>query len=491
MKITGLQASLPHREGEGCGVTLPSATFHRNYRSHCCLQGKLRQTTGPDGPRTPVQDAPTGNQQRRAAGKVKGMRIATAFRSLILAAAISTIPAASFAGVFVSIGIGAPPVLPVYVQPVCPAAGYIWTPGYWAYDDYSGYYWVPGAWVLAPYEGALWTPGYWGWGDGGYLWHTGYWGRHVGFYGGVNYGFGYFGRGYEGGRWDHDRFEYNRSVTNVNIVNVHNVYNERVVNNYNTTRVSFNGGRGGVQMRPTSQEQNWGREQHTAILPAQRQNEMRASQNREQFANVNHGRPVNLARTEPVAFNRNVPLNNRPISNRTINNRPVNNGLTTASPTHTAPVTNANRPAPFNNGQRQAYNQNPLQGGNNTHPQTPAYRAPNMQMNQHTQPQPMRPAPAQPQSYHPQPQQMNQHTQPQAYRPQSQPQQMYRPQPQQMNQRTQPQAYRPQPQQQYRPQPQMNQHAQPQMRAPQQFHPEPSRGNGGGHEGGGHGGHGR
>jgi len=85
----------------------------------------------------------------------------------------------------------------------------------------------------------------------------------------------------------------NRSVTNVNIVNVHNVYNERVVNNYNTTRVSFNGGRGGVQMRPTAQEQNWGREQHTAILPAQHQNEMRASQNRQQFANVNHGRPAN------------------------------------------------------------------------------------------------------------------------------------------------------------------------------------------------------
>jgi hypothetical protein len=402
------------------------------------------------------------------------MRIATAIRSLILAAAVSAIPAASFAGVFVSIGIGAPPVLPVYVQPICPAAGYIWTPGYWAYDDEAGYYWVPGAWVLAPYEGALWTPGYWGWDNGGYLWHVGYWGRHVGFYGGVNYGFGYFGRGYEGGRWDHDRFLYNRSVTNVNIVNVHNVYNERVVNNYNTTRVSFNGGRGGVQMRPTSQEQNWGREQHTAILPAQHQNEMRASQNRQQFANVNHGRPANLARTEPVAYNRSMPLNNRPM-----NNRP--NGLTTASPTHTAPVTNANRPAAYSNGQRQAYNQNPsqLQGSNNnySHPRTPAYRAPNTQMNQHTQPQPMRQAPAQ-QSYHPQPNmQMNQHSQPQQMRAPTQ--QAYHPQSNmQMNQHSQPQAYRPQPQQ---------------MRAPtpQQSHSEPAHSNGGGHEGGGHGGHGR
>ena len=130
------------------------------------------------------------------------MRIATAIRSLVLAAAVSIIPAASYAGVFVSIGIGAPPVLPVYAQPSCPAPGYIWTPGYWAYDDEAGYYWVPGAWVLAPYSGALWTPGYWGWGDGGYFWHAGYWGPHVGFYGGVNYGFGYFGRGFEGGYWD-------------------------------------------------------------------------------------------------------------------------------------------------------------------------------------------------------------------------------------------------------------------------------------------------
>ncbi len=179
------------------------------------------------------------------------MRIATAIRSLVLAAAVSIIPAASYAGVFVSIGIGAPPVLPVYAQPICPAAGYIWTPGYWAYDDQAGYYWVPGAWVLAPYTGALWTPGYWGWGNGGYFWHAGYWGPHVGFYGGVNYGFGYFGRGYEGGYWDHDRLR----LQPLGDQREHRQRAQRLqqerVNNYNTTRVSFNGGHGGVQMRPT------------------------------------------------------------------------------------------------------------------------------------------------------------------------------------------------------------------------------------------------
>ncbi len=240
------------------------------------------------------------------------MRIATAFRSLALIAALSIVPAVSHAGIFVSVGIGAPPVLPVYAQPICPAPGYIWTPGYWAYNEDGGYYWVPGSWVLAPYTGALWTPGYWGWGNGGYFWHGGYWGRHIGFYGGVNYGFGYFGHGFEGGYWDHDRFRYNTAIVHVDNVRFHDVvYNRTVVNHYNTTRVSFNGGRGGIAERPNGDEQRWSHEQHTAPLAAQHQNEMRASQNRAQFASVNHGQPQNFARTQPATFNRNMSANNQ------------------------------------------------------------------------------------------------------------------------------------------------------------------------------------
>jgi WXXGXW repeat (2 copies) len=48
----------------------------------------------------------------------------------------------------------------------------------------------------------LWTPGYWGEDEGAFNFHEGYWGEHVGFYGGIDYGYGYGGRGYEGGRWD-------------------------------------------------------------------------------------------------------------------------------------------------------------------------------------------------------------------------------------------------------------------------------------------------
>src|SRR5579863_997894 len=84
----------------------------------------------------------------------------------------------------------APPPLPEYDQPPCPGDDYIWTPGYWDYSS-EGYYWVPGAWVNAPYQGALWTPGYWDYSGSRYGFHHGYWGRHIGYYGGINYGYGY------------------------------------------------------------------------------------------------------------------------------------------------------------------------------------------------------------------------------------------------------------------------------------------------------------
>src|SRR5580692_9862454 len=182
------------------------------------------------------------------------MRFVLSLRSLLFALVLLAISAAASAqiGFGVSIRI-APPELPVYDQPIAPGDGYIWTPGYWAYGD-DDYYWVPGTWVMAPQVGYLWTPGYWG-GDGDdYIFHEGYWGTDVGFYGGINYGYGYFGHGYEGGRWDNGHFAYNQSVSRVNISINHNVYNTRVEDNTRENRVSFNGGNGGVQVRATSQE---------------------------------------------------------------------------------------------------------------------------------------------------------------------------------------------------------------------------------------------
>lgn len=191
-----------------------------------------------------------------------------------------------------------PPPLPEYSQPPCPGDNYIWTPGYWGYSQ-AGYYWVPGVWVLAPYVGALWTPPYWGFGSGRYVWHAGYWGQHIGFYGGINYGFGYIGRGYEGGYWNRGAFAYNRSVTNVNTTIIHNVYNYKVVNITNM-RVSYNGGRGGIEMRPIASEQAVLREHRMSPVPAQITHVRQAAVNREQFAANNHGHPQLLTANRPL-----------------------------------------------------------------------------------------------------------------------------------------------------------------------------------------------
>jgi len=217
----------------------------------------------------------------------------------VLLALLILVPASSFAGVFVSVNI-APPVLPVYEQPPCPGDGYIWTPGYWAYGP-EGYYWVPGTWATPPTVGLLWTPGYWGWGSGAYRWHAGYWGPHIGFYGGVNYGFGYFGTGYEGGYWRDRHFYYNRTVNNVTITNVH-IYNKTVINKVTVNRISYTGGRGGINARPTREQERWSREHHFEPTSMQRDHERGAGRNREFLASENHGRPALAATSRPGEF---------------------------------------------------------------------------------------------------------------------------------------------------------------------------------------------
>jgi hypothetical protein len=204
------------------------------------------------------------------------------------------------AGIFISVGF-APPALPVYAQPVCPEEGYLWTPGYWAYGD-AGYYWVPGVWVQPPTVGFLWTPAYWGYAGGVYGFHGGYWGPHVGFYGGINYGFGYGGVGFGGGEWRGGRFAYNTAVTNVNVTNIHNVYvNRTVINNTVVNHASFNGP-GGYQARPTAQEQQFSNEHHVEATPMQQQHFQAAAQDRSQLAAVNHGRPATTAAANPGAY---------------------------------------------------------------------------------------------------------------------------------------------------------------------------------------------
>ncbi|HEY2858656.1 MAG TPA: YXWGXW repeat-containing protein [Terracidiphilus sp.] len=186
----------------------------------------------------------------------------------------------------------APPALPVYELPACPGDGYMWTPGYWGWDaDDNDYYWVPGTWVMAPQPGLLWTPAWWGWEGGAFAFHDGFWATEVGWYGGINYGFGYWGHGFWGGRWEGGRFMYNRAV--IRVTNVHNVYEDKtvIVNNRGENRVSYNGGQGGVTERPTDKEEGVSRLQHFPPARPQEDNVRAARSNPQMRASNNRGKP--------------------------------------------------------------------------------------------------------------------------------------------------------------------------------------------------------
>ena len=265
--------------------------------------------------------------------------------------------ATSFGAIGIAVSF-APPPLPVYEQPLCPGDGYLWTPGYWAWgDDFDDYYWVPGTWVLAPEVGFFWTPGYWGWGNGGFLWYDGYWGPQIGFYGGINYGFGYFGVGFVGGRWDGGHFFYNRAVSNVNITDIHNVYNT-TVNVTTVNHVSYNGGEGGVTARPTPEEEAAAHERHVGPVAAQTQHAQQAHSDPQQRASTNHGKPAVAATPRPGDFKdrgavaaREAGGNYTPPANRGGSAaRGENNAGRAAAPGHVRELPPAQKPAAPNTG---------------------------------------------------------------------------------------------------------------------------------------------
>ncbi|HKV04123.1 MAG TPA: YXWGXW repeat-containing protein [Candidatus Acidoferrales bacterium] len=262
------------------------------------------------------------------------MRIAPVVFAVFLAFGSLSLTAESRAQVAVGVSVQiAPPALPVYEQPICPEPDYIWVPGYWAYGP-DGYFWVPGTWVEPPEVGLLWTPGYWAWEDDFYVWHPGYWGPEVGFYGGIDYGFGYTGVGFFGGYWRGRTFYYNRAVTRVDVNIIHNTYHTTVVNN-NVNRVSFNGGRGGIVARPTTQEMGAERGRHVQMTSEQMQHQHAASTNRTFLASVNHGRPDVAATARPGGSNgRNAVSSGPPPTT----NRPRDNRMETRPEANTAPV---------------------------------------------------------------------------------------------------------------------------------------------------------
>jgi WXXGXW repeat (2 copies) len=283
--------------------------------------------------------------------RAEGNTMRIIIRSLLLILGILAISAASLAQVRVGVAITiAPPILPVYEQPICPGDGYIWTPGYWAYGDDDGYFWVPGTWVLAPEVGFLWTPGYWGWGDGEYIFYEGYWGPQIGFYGGINYGFGYFGHGFEGGRWENGHFFYNRAVSNVNVTVIHNVY-DTSVSNTSVTRVSYNGGNGGINERPTAQEEAAAHQRHIPPVASQTQHVQAARGNPELRASANHGNPPIAATAKPGEFKGGEVASAK--GGETVHEspaRPENNAARPNPAIHARDLPQAERPAPPNTG---------------------------------------------------------------------------------------------------------------------------------------------
>ncbi len=220
--------------------------------------------------------------------------------ALLLATALLLI-ARSAAGAEVAVTVEtAPPPLPVYEQPPLPSPGYLWAPGYWSWGP-EGYFWVPGTWVLPPDPDLVWTPGYWSFSDDAYVWNPGYWAPQVGFYGGIVYGFGYFGHGYDGGYWRDRQFWYNRAVNNIGRANVTNVYNQ-TVNNVTVNNISYNGGPGGIDARPTPQEQAAARQPRHAATREQTAHVTTASHDHELLASVNQGRPPIAATAQPNAY---------------------------------------------------------------------------------------------------------------------------------------------------------------------------------------------
>jgi hypothetical protein len=239
------------------------------------------------------------------------VRIFTLLFALIVSALLAVTPIASSAQVYISFA--APPLMPEYVQPQLTTPNQIWTPGYWAWGP-AGYYWVPGTWVSAPSPGLMWTPGYWGQNTGGsgYAWNQGYWGQNVGYYGGVNYGGGYYGTGYGGGRWYGNQFRYNTAVTRVNPQYIRNVYVDRTVIHKTVYRYSYNGP-GGIRMQPNAQQIAWSRERHVGLTPWQRAHITEASQDRNLYANVNHGKPAVTAVARPFTTT-NRPKDFKPLT---------------------------------------------------------------------------------------------------------------------------------------------------------------------------------
>lgn len=57
-----------------------------------------------------------------------------------------------------------------------PGASYVWSPGYWWWDN-TTYIWIRGSWILPPGPGYIWVRPGWVWSGGRYVFISGRWAR--------------------------------------------------------------------------------------------------------------------------------------------------------------------------------------------------------------------------------------------------------------------------------------------------------------------------
>jgi hypothetical protein len=197
-----------------------------------------------------------------------------------------------------------------------------------------------------------------------YVFHPGYWGRHVGYYGGINYGFGYMGVGFVGGMWHGHDFRYNTAVMRVGDGprwGRDRVYVDRTIVERNTIvndrHIAFNGGRDGIHYEPRPEERNAMHEQHMGATAVQQQHFQAARSDRSSYARNNSGHPQNAAVDRPMGFHGNPapvahPQNNNFNNNRgAYNNNPNRQQPQQRQPQYQQPRGNAqprneSRPAP-------------------------------------------------------------------------------------------------------------------------------------------------
>ena len=118
--------------------------------------------------------------------------------------------------------------------------------------------------------------------------------------------------GFGGGRWNGGNFNYNTAVMRVNTTVIRNTYVDRtVINNVNVNRVSYNGGQGGINVRPNQAQIAAEHQKRFGPANTQVQQQHLASQDKANFASVNHGTPAHAALAKPAAsvadFNHAVP----------------------------------------------------------------------------------------------------------------------------------------------------------------------------------------